>query len=711
MEATIVNHPLERLFQPRTVAVIGASTAGDKPGGRRWRTLVQGKFPGSLYPIHPTAAEVLGHRAYRSIRDVPEPIDLAVVIVREDLVPQVARDCAELRVPAVVVITGGFGETGAEGKRAEDEIVRIIRAGGGRVVGPNCAGVFSAAANVNVLGWTVPVGPVGLISQSGNMTLTFMQLARQKGLGFSKMITVGNAADLRVPDYVDYLLHDADTKVIVIYAEGFRPGEGRALFDVVRGRRGDKPVVILKPGQTESGRRAALSHTGSLAGEDRIVAAALRQCGVLRVQESEEAWDAAIALAQLPPMAGDAIVVISDGGGHATVVSDTAARAGLSVLALAPETVQALSKHLPPRSGLANPVDFAGQAEVEPEVIPPVVDVCLGDPAVAGVIFAGHFGGYFRIATEEIGRRERVVSGALAEVVARHGKPFVLHTIYAREELPTLELLREAGIPIYDELEGAAKAMGTLREWSRITGAKRGAGRRRSAPDRSAVGGVLRRGAGSPPVLLEPDARALVQLYGLPVPQYRVTSAPEESVAAARELGGRVVLKIVARRAVHKSDVGGVLLDLGGAEAVAAGHRRLIERGRAAGLEDMAVLVTPMLDGGVETVMGAFRDEQFGPVVMFGLGGILVEILDDVAFALAPLDEADARDLIRGIRGRRMLDAYRGRHAVDLEAAVDTLVRLSELVADVDEVREVDLNPVFLLPRGAAVADARVVLG
>lgn len=703
-------HPLDPLFAPKTVAVIGASTALDKPGGRRWRTLVEGKFSGCCYPVHPTAKEVLGRSAYRSIRDVPEPVDLAVIIVRSDLVPAVARDCAALRIPAVIVITGGFAESGPEGKCAEEEVTRIVRSGGGRMVGPNCAGVFSAAARVNVLGWTVPPGPVALVSQSGNMTLTFVQLARQKGLGFSKMITVGNAADLRVADYVDYLLGDDETKVVLVYCEGLKTDEGRQLYDVIRRSHARKPVVILKPGQTESGKRAALSHTGSLAGEDRVVAAALAQCGVLRVAESEEAWDAAMALALLPRMRGERVVVMSDGGGHATIVCDTAARAGLAVPQLSASTVERLAAHLPVRSGLANPVDFAGQAEVEPEVVPKALDVCLGDPDVDGVIFAGHFGGYFRIATEALGRREEAVSRELAAVAAKHGKPFVLHTIYGREALPTLQALRDADVPIYDSLEASAKAMGVAAAWGCVHRRPAAARARRSvsAPDR--VAEVLQRAVGRPPMLVEPDARALVGLYGLPVPAFRVTASAEESVAAASSLGGRVALKLVSRAIVHKSDMGGVLLNVEGPQAVADGHRTLVERARAVGVTGARVLVTPMLADGLEVALGTFRDPQFGPVVMFGLGGVHVELLRDVAFALAPVDEGEARGLIDQLRGRRLLDGYRGRPPVDLEAAVDAIVRLSELAADRPELREIDVNPMILMPHGAAVADARVVL-
>ena len=272
-----MRHPLDPLFNPISAAVIGASTVPHKTGGRRWRSMVASGFDGPLYPIHPTASEILGRKAYPSLREVPGPVELAIVLVRPELVPGAVSDCVAAGVRGIVVITAGFSETGAEGKRVEQELVAIARASGARLVGPNCAGLFSGSGRVNAMGWEVPPGPIALISQSGNMALTFGQLARERGLGFSKLITVGNAADVRIPEYLDYLFADPDTKVVLAYLEGFGALEGRALWDLLRAHPSPKPVVVLKPGDTESGRRAALSHTGALAGEKRIIEAALRQ--------------------------------------------------------------------------------------------------------------------------------------------------------------------------------------------------------------------------------------------------------------------------------------------------------------------------------------------------------------------------------------------------------------------------------------------------
>jgi acetate---CoA ligase (ADP-forming) len=704
----MTRHALDSFTNPASVAVIGASTVLHKAGGRRWRSLVEAGFPGALYPIHPTATEILGHQAYRSLRDVPAPPELAVVLVRPDLVPGALEECARLRVPAVVVITAGFGETGPEGKAVEQAMAQRLREAGGRMIGPNCAGLFSAAGRVNVLGWGVPAGPIAVISQSGNMALTFVQLAREKGIGMSKLITVGNAADLRIPEYLEYLQADPDTRVIVAYLEGFEPGEGRAVWELMRRLPNPKPVVVIKPGETDSGRRAALSHTGALAGAPRVVAAALRQCGVLRVTDTEEAWDAAMALALLPAPDPGAVVVISDGGGHATIVADTADKVGLAVPPLSAATRGALAAILPPRSGIENPVDFAGVAEEEPEVVPRVVDVALADPAIGGALIAGHFGGYVKIATEELGRRECAAAVELARVVARRGKPVIVHTIYGAERLPALEPLRAAGVPIYRSLEASARAMGAL--WRHARARRANAEPRRSRPDTARVTALL---AGARPgeVLPEPECRELVAAYGIPVPRWRVVTSAEETAAAVEALVAPAALKLVARGVVHKSDVGGVLLGICGPRAARDGWARLMDAAERAAAIDARVLVTPMLAPGVETVVGVLRDRQFGPVVMFGLGGVLVEALDDVVFRVAPFGAGDAAAMIAEIRGHRLLDAVRGRPAVDRARLVDLLVRVSELAGDRAELAELDLNPVICTAGGAAIADARAVVG
>jgi acetyltransferase len=472
------------------------------------------------------------------LKDVPEAVDLAVIMLRADLVPGVMAECAALRIPGVVVLSGGFGETGPEGKERELDLVRTLSAGGGRMVGTNCAGLYSGSAQFNIIGWrSVAQGPIALVSQSGNMARTFAQQARATGSGFSRIITIGNAADLKPVDYIEYLFTDPDTKVIVAYLEGFGPGEGRALYSLLSEHPDRKPVVIVKPGATEAGRKAALSHTGSLAGEDRVVDAALRQCGAIRVHDTAEAWVAAVALAQLPRMKRSGVAVVSDGGGHATVVSDTAARVGLTVPTLDVQTQAEIAKLLPPRSACFNPVDFAGRAEEEPGIIPPAIAHCFEDEAVGGVIFAGHFGGYHKDRTEETERKETAAANELAALFRKHGKPFILHTVYGTERLHTLSALYDAGVPVFDSLENSAKAMAAVwRESSRQ--ALRARAVEPARKDRGDVQAILGQARGNPPRLAEPEARALLKAYGIAVPEFRTVRTAEEARTAARDLAG-----------------------------------------------------------------------------------------------------------------------------------------------------------------------------
>ena len=706
-----VRHPLDAIFNPRGVAVVGVSNALHKFGARRFRSLIEGGYEGPLYPIHPTTPEVLGYKTYPSLRALPGPVDLAVIMVRADLVDAAIDDCVALGIPGVVVLTGGFGETGEAGRERERVLAERLRVAGGRMVGPNCAGLYSGAGRVNLLGWrSVPAGPVGLITQSGNLARTFAMKARAHDVGFSKIISIGNAADLTPTDYVEYLFADPDTKVILAYVEGFGRGEGRTFYTLLREHPQRKPVIVLKPGVTASGRRAALSHTGTLAGEDRIVDAAFRQCGALRAGDSDEAWAAAMALVSLPRLKSSAAVVVSDGGGHATIVSDAAARAGLSMPDLSARTQAALAELLPPRSTMNNPVDFAGKAEEEPEVIPRVIDMCLADEGIGSVILAGHFGGYFKDRTEETARRELASAQALAAAVAKHGKPFVLHTVYGNERLPTLEPLRQAGVPIFESLELSARALGFA--WRDASRALRRAGEASPPhPDRAAVDAILRQAAGSPRRLAEPEARALLALYGVPVPPFRIALSAVEAQAAAQEFAVPVALKLISPDLVHKSDAGGVLLNIDGAAAAGRGYQTLIETAGRLRARDARVLVTPMIADGIEVVVGGLRDGQFGPVVMCGLVGIYVEALDDIAFRVAPIDAGEAMQMIAELRSAKIFGAFRGRPAVDSQALAAVLARVSGLLTDVPEIMEFDLNPVFVGCGGVAVADARIVLG
>ena len=684
--------------------MVGATEAAQKIAGRRWKTLVEGAFEGSLYPIHPRAESVRGHVAYRSLRDVPGPVDLAVVVVPSDAVAAVARDCIDLGIGAMVLISGGYAESGADGKVREADLVAQMRAAGTRMVGPNCAGLASLPASMNIMGVDIPAGRIGLISQSGNLALNLSFLANQTGGGFSRQVTIGNTADLGVVELTEYLLQDPETDVVLIYLEGWRDGEGRQLIDVVTVAERRKPVVILNPGGTETGRRAALSHTGALAASHRIAAGAYRQAGIVQANDIEEAWLVARSLCDLPPLASGNLAILSDGGGHATLICDALDRAGLRVPPFAAATRQRLAQQLPARCAIDNPVDFAGVAETEPTEIAPVLDICLSDTDIGGAILVGHFGGYHTIGGEAVLPPEKAAAESLVRSMRARGKPLLVHSVHGRRDLSPLARLRDGGVPVTDSIPVLAAVAGGLRAArSRKpipTGTNDAAG-----IDENEFASLLAKAADGPPRwLMEPEARDLLRHFDVEVPDYAVASNRMECAAAVEAFGTAVALKRIAPDSVHKSRDGGVVLNIADAETAKAAFDRLMARDGA------RVLVTPMIASGIEIVIGGVRDRQFGPVMMLGLGGVGVEALNDVTFRPAPVSQPEAIEMFGELRSRSLFVTAAGDAVPGLEAASVLLAKISALMAARPEIAEIDLNPIFLREEGPAIADARIVL-
>jgi acetyltransferase len=699
---------IDAILNPRRIALIGASAAPEKAGGRRWKTLVEGGYEGELFPIHPSAKEILGRKAYPSVRALPEPIDLAVVIVSPVDVPHVVQDSLAQGARGIVVISAGFGEISESGRLVEQVLVRDARSHKARLLGPNCAGVFSGPAKVNVVGWEMHPGRIGLVSQSGNIALDFADYARKAGGGFSRAVMIGNAADITAVDVIDYYFHDPETEVVLAYLEGFGPLEGRRLCDLVVTARTPKPIVLLKPGRSEGGKRAALSHTGSLAGEDRLVDAALKQYGILRVSEVEEAWQAAVALSRPVPMWGSGVAVLTDGGGHATLFCDAAGLAGLATPPFADETRRALENLLPERCTTSNPVDFAGLAEGEPAVIPKALDICLSDPGISGAVVVGHFGGYEKLGGPTLRPQEVNMAHAIADVFDRHQKPVHVHSVHADSCLPALSVLRDREIPVHRSVDIPAKVLRHLFHASRQDRTKC-SGIADTLPPSQGVRPMLAHPNTS--WLQEPEARSLLRSWGVAVPQWEVVESPDACASAAARFAVPIVLKLVSKGAVHKSDVGGVLLNIEGPDRAADGFRELLERAEAASLKDVRVLVTAMVRGGTELVIGAFRDAQFGPAIMVGMGGVLVELLDDVSFRLAPVSETIAAEMLGELKVAKLFRGYRGAAPIDVGNVPALIRRVSQMMLECPEISAIDLNPVILAGSNAFVADARIVLG
>ncbi len=704
------DRPLRAIFEPGSIAFVGATEAEEKMGGRRWKSLVEGGFPGRLYPIHPRASHVRGHRAHKSLRELPEVPDFVVVVVAADLVPAIVEDCAALGVKGVMVISGGFGESSEAGKRIEHEMVRMLRGSGARLVGPNCAGLFSASGKVNIGGWRTLPGSIALISQSGNMAIDFARHAEQDGGGFSRSITIGNATDLGTADFVEYFLDDPETHVILCYAEGFREGEGRRLVQQLRSRPVRKPVVLLKPGRSEAGRRAALSHTGALAGEDRVVDAALDAAGIVRAETVEEAWLLARALATQPRLGDGGVLVLTDGGGHATTFADAIGTCGLALADLTAETQAALGRMLPERCSRHNPIDFAGEAEGDPEVIGRALQIGLADPNVATAVMVGHFGGYHLIGGERILPKETAAAKALVDVARSAGKPVFVHSVHGDRDFEALRILRDGGVATFRRLEVPARILSGLRTAARYAGRVPPEMHRQSGFEVPVVLDDLLAKAvpGARPLLLEPEARELLRRCGLDIPPWREVNSPDGCRRAVEELGGLCAIKAIAPGAVHRSDLGGVMLDVAAADAAAA-YGALVDRVQGK-VRLRSVLVTAMIPEGTEFAVGALRDAQFGPILMAGSGGIRVELDRDVAFRLAPVADRDVAEMLTATRLGPLFRGFRGRPPLDLVKMSELVTKLGDVMIRVPEIAEVDLNPVIVTEHGIALADVRVAL-
>jgi acetate---CoA ligase (ADP-forming) len=461
-------YSLEEILQPRSVAILGASRAPHKWGHVASRQLIEGGFPGAIYLVTPSTPEILGRATYRSLRDVPGPVDLAVISTSFAYVEQSVDDCIEHGVKGIVIITAGFSETGPEGRKLEQQLVARCHRHGIRVIGSNCMGIYVRRSQLNALGMVFPLpkGPIGLVSQSGNLGMYFYAQAHLDGLGFTTFLSMGNAADITFPEYVQYLADDPETTVITGYVEAIQEQTLRQVTNEMRARGNYKPVVILLSGATEVGVRAALAHTGSVATVRPDADTGLLGSGVVRVIRSDELFPVAQALALQPPTpaGGRRIAIVGDGGGSVIATGDACIRAGLEVPILSVETQRRLRALMPARATATNPVDVAGAADEDPLSFAHLAEACLQDPDVDGVIITGLFGGYRWLLSEDFGAREEAAAHMLGQLVRQYQKPVLVQTVYARHTIPALQLLREEGVPYYESVEITCRAMAALAE-------------------------------------------------------------------------------------------------------------------------------------------------------------------------------------------------------------------------------------------------------
>ncbi|HST18052.1 MAG TPA: GNAT family N-acetyltransferase [Gaiellaceae bacterium] len=680
---------LRPFFEPATVAVIGASRRRGSIGGELFRNIVDGDFQGAAFPVNRSGEPVAGVRAYRSIEEIPDPVDLAVVCVPGSRVHAAAESALRHGTRALCVISSGFAETGDDGAAAQERLLALVRAHGARLVGPNCLGIAATGRGLNATfaPRALPPGRIGFSSQSGALGLALLEQASERRLGFSAFVSVGNKADVSSNDLLEWWETDPETDVVLLYLESF--GNPRKFGRIARRVARSKPILALKAGATGSGARAASSHTAALAGSEVATDALFDQAGVLRARTLEELVDAAALLSSQPLPRGRHVAVVTNAGGLGILCADACEAAGLQLPALGADARAALFAVLPTEASVANPVDLLGSATAA--TYEAALPVLLADPAVDALIV-------LFVPPVVAGPDEVAAAIRTAVANAATDKP-VLAVVISGEGTPAA--LREHGSPVaaFPFPESAARALGLaaqradwLRHPSGTTTALDGIV---PAAARAIVDAAL---ADAPDAWLDAAAaRRLLQAYGIPVVQERVVASADEAVAAARELRLPVVLKTAAPGA-HKTESGGVALDLKDEAEVRAAFERI----------GAPALVQPFVKDGAELLAGATQDPVFGPLVAFGPGGVFAELIGDASFRIAPLTDRDAEELVTSGKAGRLVAGFRGAPAADAGALVDLVLRLSRLADDLPEVAELDLNPVLARSDSCVAVDARV---
>ncbi|MDX1690035.1 MAG: GNAT family N-acetyltransferase [Acidimicrobiia bacterium] len=691
------------VFYPRGVAVIGASRDEHAIGGRLMRNLIDAHFSGAVFPVNPNSPSVGGVKAYRSVLDIPDPIDLAFVVVPAKHVLSVVQECAEKNVRGVVVISAGFSETGDDGAAMEQELLDLVRNAGMRMIGPNCMGLLNTDPAVSVDGTFAPIFPppgnVAMSSQSGALGIAILDYANKLDIGISTFVSVGNKADVSGNDLLLYWEGDPATDVILLYLESF--GHPRRFARIARRVGRKKPIVTVKSGRTSAGARAASSHTGALASVEVAVSALFRQTGVVRVDTLEELFEVTSLLANQPLPHGPRVGVLTNAGGPGILAVDALESEGLEVPELSTDLQDRLRGHLASAAAVRNPVDMIASAG--PDQYRACLRELLESDELDAVIVV-----YIPTTPGGLAAVERAVQDVVAEV-PDHKTLLAVFMEADGGDRPKRHPGDER-IPTYTFPEPAARALARAHRYAAWREREDGVVVEFDDTDQlaaqsaiwSALDGLGDDGGWLPPEVTE----RVLDAYGIRRAASSVVGSREEAVAAAREIGGPVVLKVIAPSALHKSDVGGIVLDVSGDDAVAAAFDRVV------GAVDDAegVHVQEFVPGGHEVIVGMTEDPSFGPLLAFGLGGIFVELIGDVAFRIHPITDSDADDMIAEVKSSKLLQGYRGEPPGDVEALKAALLRLSQLVDEVPEIAEFDLNPVKVLRPGDGirVVDARM---
>jgi len=700
---------LDKLFNPKSVAVIGASTKPATVGYAAFHNILFSGYQGCVYPVNPKARSVLGVQAHKSILDIDDEIDLAVVVVPSTAVPKTLEQVAEKGTKSAIVITAGFKEVGGAGVALEEDLKATARANGIRVLGPNCLGLINTdpAIRLNASFARIMPAPgrLALMSQSGALCTAILEYAKVHQIGFSKFVSFGNKADISEIDLLAALADDPLTSVILMYLEDLT--DGQTFIDiarqVTRNQTNPKPILAIKTGRSAEGAAAAASHTGSLAGSDEVYDAIMEQGGVLRVETIEELFHYATVFETQPPPKGRRIGIVTNAGGPGIMATDASVRSGLTIPRFEEHTLKSLKNQLPPTASTKNPVDVIGDARH---------DRYLG--ALEAVIADDNVDSVLVIVTPQTMTDLEEIAKTVVDVESYSEKPIATSFMGLAEDEEAVEILRKHRIPHYSFPEAAVRSIAALARFGEWSGQPLSTVRSFEV-DRDAAAAVFEEELAAGRTSL-PEIKALRALsaYGIPTAPYALARDKDEAVAAAKEMGFPVVIKIASPDVLHKTEVGGVVLGIENEDRLAAEFDAMIARVRAAEPEAdiWGLTIQKMLDPGNEVILGSTRDPRFGPLLMFGLGGIYTEALKDVSFGLAPLPEGKATTMIESIRSAVLLQGFRGAPKSDTPAVAECMQRLSQLVTDFPSIKELDINPLIVYAEGdgAMAADARIIL-
>ena len=698
-------YPRDRLFRPISIAVLGVTpTPGTVPYDIFHNILSSG-YTGVLYPVAPGKRSISAVRAYRYLTDIEDEVDLAVIVFPAAVCERALKMCGEKGVKGVIMISAGFREVGPEGAQREQRIRDICRDYDISLIGPNCLGIINTDPEIRLnasFARKMPAkGRIAFLSQSGALCTAVLDYARGKNIGFSKFVSFGNKAGVTEIGLLDYLHKDDKTDVILLYLEELRDGRGliEAAKRITHGPNA-KPILAIKSGRTPQGADAASSHTGSLASEDAVCDAVFREAGIIRVNGIEELFDTALLLAHQPVPAGDSLAIVTNAGGPGVMATDAAVSIGLKIARFAPETTKRLKAALPAAANIKNPVDVIGDARSDRYEA--ALEAVLDDPGVHQALV---------ILTPQSMTDIDAIARAVVHVQTSSTKPLACSFMGASDVRSGIGILQAAHVPHYILPEFACVAMANVQRFCQ--------GRNRPVEesealqvDQDAARAVVDASAAG--YLREDQALAVLTAYGLPVPPNRLCRSADEAVAFADHVGYPVVLRVVSPQIVHKFELKGVALHLADADAVASAYETMVSHISKArpDAEITGVLVRPMIPSGHEVILGAKRDPVFGPILMFGLGGVWVEVFRDVTFGLAPIDASTASRMVRGIRSIELLQGARGTEPGDLAGIQTALRRLGQLIADFNRIAELDVNPLIVGPpdRGCTVADVRIRL-